>query len=272
MTTKLIAYIRVSTKKQEVSGLGVDAQRESVRAFARSHDGRVIAEFQETESGTHDDRPELRKAINRAKRTRASLLVAKLDRVSRKQRFFLELYESGVDVLFCDIPTIPPGPIGKNMLASLAGYAELEAGLISERTKAALAAYKAGKHVSKRVRLQYPNGVPANVIAERGGLLGAALPECRDNLTREARAKGQKRGTAANLAAANEQVIDLGTEAANLRQKGLTLKAIADVFNDEDHQFKTRRNKPWTHVAVLRLLNRVALNKKGSDDESTKPK
>ena len=96
----------------------------------------------EVESGKRNDRPELAKAIAQAKQIGAMLVFAKLDRLARNARFLLGLVESGADLIFCDIPQVPPGPLGKFMLTQLAAVAELEAGLIGQRTRAALAAAK----------------------------------------------------------------------------------------------------------------------------------
>lgn len=131
----MIAYLRVSTQRQGASGLGLEAQREAVRAF-----GAPAMEFVEVESGKVRNRPELQKAIAEAKKRDCVLVVARLDRLARNAHFLLGLVESGVKVAFCDLPDLPPGPTGKFMLTMLAAVAELEGGLISDRTKKALAA------------------------------------------------------------------------------------------------------------------------------------
>jgi len=99
-----------------------------------------VAEFTETESGRKADRPQLAAALAACRVHRAVFVIAKLDRLSRIQAFLMALIDSGVDVLFCDLPQIPPGVVGRFMLQQMSAVAELEAGLISERTKAALAA------------------------------------------------------------------------------------------------------------------------------------
>ena len=139
--TKYVAYYRVSTDRQGKSGLGLDGQREMVRQFLSSSDGYPpIEEFVETESGRKVDRRELHRALASCRVHGATLIIAKLDRLSRNQTFLMELVDSGVDVLFCDLPQLPPGAAGRFMLQQMAAVAELEAGLISERTKAALRA------------------------------------------------------------------------------------------------------------------------------------
>src|SRR5207302_6263492 len=112
----------------------------------------------------------------------------------------------------------------------LAAVAEAEAVAISQRTKAALAAYKA-----------------------RGGKLGAELPQCR-NLTLEAQKKGAQRAGVAVAKAAQEAYADLLPTMTELRDKGLALQAIAEKLNTEGHT--TRRGKPWNPVQVARVLER----------------
>lgn len=131
-----VAYLRVSTQRQGQSGLGLDAQREAVKAFLGKDPD---LEFIEVESGKRKSRPELDKAIAEAKKGGGTLIVARLDRLARNAHFLLGLVEAGVTVAFCDLPDLPPGPTGKFMLTMLAAVAELEGGLISSRTKQALA-------------------------------------------------------------------------------------------------------------------------------------
>src|SRR5262245_36603570 len=104
MRGKFVAYYRVSTDKQERSGLGLEAQRRAVRDYLDGGNWELIAEFTETESGKRDDRPELQKAIAFAKRNRAKLIIAKLDRLSRNVHFISGLLESKVDFLAVDNP------------------------------------------------------------------------------------------------------------------------------------------------------------------------
>ena len=140
---RFVSYYRVSTDKQGVRGLGIEAQKAAVARYVDAYRGALLAEFVEVESGRRVDRPELLKALDRAKQERATLLIAKLDRLARNTRFLLSILESGADVVFCDLPSVPPGPVGKFLITQMAAVAELEAGLISQRTKAALAVVKA---------------------------------------------------------------------------------------------------------------------------------
>src|ERR1044071_4967039 len=137
---KFVAYYRVSTSKQGASGLGIEAQRSAVARYV--HDGRVIQEFTEVESGRRNHRPQLDRALASARLHRVPLVVAKVDRLTRSVAFLSRLLEAGVDVRFADLPAIE-GPTGRFILQQMAAVAELEAGMISKRTKDALAAAKA---------------------------------------------------------------------------------------------------------------------------------
>lgn len=227
---KLVAYFRVSTAAQGESGLGLEGQRAAVDAYAKATGCVVMASFTEVESGKRDDRPELAKAIDAARRLKARLVVAKMDRLARNVHFLSGLMESGVDFVACDQPDA-----NRLTVHILAAVAEDEAERISQRTKAALAAYKA-----------------------RGGLLGAALPQCR-NLTDEARAKGQKAGSEATRTKAiaeNEAIARLAAE-WRAKDEGMTLRAIADRLNAEG--YLTRNGSAWSATQVMRALNRIGI-------------
>src|SRR3954466_1086579 len=139
---RFVSYLRVSTDRQGRSGLGLEAQRETVREFLNGGDWNLVDEFIEVESGRASDRPELAKALSRCRVMGATLVVANVSRLTRNPDFMARLVEAGVEVRFCDLPKIE-GPAGKFMLRQMLAVAELEAGLISERTKKALAAAKA---------------------------------------------------------------------------------------------------------------------------------
>jgi DNA invertase Pin-like site-specific DNA recombinase len=130
-----IAYLRVSTARQGESGLGLQAQRVAVEAFAQQQSGAILKTFVEVESGKRSDRPELSKALEVARRRRATLLIAKLDRLARNVAFIATMMESGADFVACDQPFA-----SRLTLHILAAVAEDEARRISERTKAALEA------------------------------------------------------------------------------------------------------------------------------------
>ena|SRR5215471_13517774 len=101
---KFVSYCRVSTAKQGRSGLGLEAQRAAINDFLNGGQWKLVAEYVEIETGKNDDRPELRKALHRAKVTGATLVIAKLDRLSRNLRFIAELQESKVKFVCADMP------------------------------------------------------------------------------------------------------------------------------------------------------------------------
>ena len=144
--TRFVAYYRVSTDQQGRSGLGLDAQRAAVASYLASNQScSMAAEFEEVESGKRTDRPQLAAALAACRAHRATLVIAKLDRLARNARFLLSIVEGTGDggVVFCDLPTVPAGPVGKFLITQMAAVAELEAGLIGQRTRAALAQAKA---------------------------------------------------------------------------------------------------------------------------------
>jgi DNA invertase Pin-like site-specific DNA recombinase len=218
---KLVTYIRVSTQKQGASGLGLEGQTAAVEAYARGQGAEIVRTFREVESGKRADRPELVKALALAKRAGATLVVAKLDRLARNVAFLSRLMESGVDFVACDQPNA-----NRLTVHILAAVAEDESKRISERTKAALAAYKA-----------------------RGGTLGT------DNLTADGRAKGAKRAGEVVRALAQAEYADLLPTIKGLRAGLASLREIAARLNADGHT--TRRGKPWTAVQVLRVLDRA---------------
>src|SRR5690349_10952235 len=156
---KFVSYYRVSTDKQGKSGLGLDAQKAAVSDRLNGGRWQIVGEFIEVESGKRASRPELDAAIAACKKQKATLIVAKLDRLSRNVSFLLKLIESGLEVFFADLPELN-GAMGKFVLITMANVAELEAGLISERTKAALKAAKArgvklGRHGAEVLAPRY---------------------------------------------------------------------------------------------------------------------
>jgi DNA invertase Pin-like site-specific DNA recombinase len=153
--TRFVTYLRVSTARQGESGLGLDAQRTTVEAFAGQHGGVIVAQHVEVESGKRSDRPELAKALAAAKKAKATLLIAKLDRLARNVAFIANLMDAGVDFVAVDQPFA-----SRLTLHILAAVAEDEARRTSERTKAALAAAKA-----RGVKLGSPRAVETSAIA-----------------------------------------------------------------------------------------------------------
>ena len=227
MSRKVIAYLRVSTARQGSSGLGLEGQRAAVEAHCARVGASIVREFVEVESGRNDDRPKLAEALAFARRGKATLLVAKLDRLSRSVRFIATVLDSGADFAACDVPEA-----NRLLLHVLAAVAEAEAKAISDRTKAALAAAKA-----RGVRL---------------GSHNSAVPR----LTRQARSKGSTIGAEANRRKAVEAYVDLVPYVTQLRSEGLSLRAIAARLNDDGHT--TRGDRSWSAVQVRNVLQRTA--------------
>lgn len=148
MKVRIVTYLRVSTARQGSSGLGLEAQRASVQAHAAAGGHTIVAEYVEVESGRRDDRPQLAAALAACRLHRATLVIAKLDRLARNVRFIAGIMDGGVDFVACDMPHA-----NRLTLHLMAAMAEHEAAAISERTKAALAAAKA-----RGVQFGNPNG------------------------------------------------------------------------------------------------------------------
>ncbi len=130
-------YIRVSTRKQGNSGLGLEAQRRVCLAFIKSQNGQSVSEFQDVESGTHRNRKGLQEAINYCQKNGCGLVIAKLDRLARDVEFCFRVVNTGIEIHFCDMPQM-----NTLLLGVFASVAQYERELTSERTKKALAAKK----------------------------------------------------------------------------------------------------------------------------------
>lgn len=156
---RFVSYLRVSTDQQGRSGLGLEAQREAVAAFLNGGDWKLVGEFVEVESGKRADRPELACALAACKRHKATLVVAKLDRLSRSVAFLSALMESGAEFVACDNPHA-----NKLMVHMLAAFAEHERDQISARTKAALAAAKARGTALGNPRIDEARGRAATAL------------------------------------------------------------------------------------------------------------
>jgi len=160
---KLVAYHRVSTRKQGTSGLGIEAQQQAITAYVAAHpEAELLASFTEVESGRKDDRPELDKAMKLADVTGSTLIISKLDRLSRSVSFLGKLQEDGVKFIAVDMPEANEFTV--NIMAAVARQ---EAQAISRRTKEALAAAKA-----RGVKLGNPNGAAALLRAGHGNKYG----------------------------------------------------------------------------------------------------
>ncbi len=218
-----IAYYRVSTAKQGVSGLGLEAQQDAVRNYLNGGKWTIVAEFTEVESGRDNERPALAKALAAARVHKVPLVVANVSRLTRSLAFLSRLLEAGVDVRFCDLPKIE-GPAGRFMLQQMAAVAELEAGMISARTKAALKAAKA-----------------------RGVVLGGNRGAVVDDQARQAATKALKARAASRGA-------DLAPVLAGLRAEGLTsATGLARALTERGIP-TARGGAVWSAVQVQRVI------------------
>lgn len=219
-----ITYYRVSTARQGASGLGLEAQRAACEAHSRQTQQPIAGEYVEVESGRRNDRPELAKALETAKLTGATLLIAKLDRLSRNAAFLLTLRDSGVKFEAADMPHANSLTVG-----ILALVAQHEAEAISARTKAALAAAKA-----RGQRLGNPNGTAA---IRRAG-------------------KGNSAAMAAVRAKADQHASSLRATLGELEEAGVTsLAGVANALNNRG--ILTPRGGRWHASSVANLRSRL---------------
>ena len=221
---RFVSYLRVSTQRQGQSGLGIEAQRKAVADYIAATGGKLLAEYVEIESGKRDDnRPKLAEARAACDRQRATLVIARLDRLARNVRFVATLLESKAGFIAVDQPEAD-----RAFLQMAAVFAEWEGRKISERTRAALAAAKA-----------------------RGKPLGWSIPS-RAGEAQRAAAVAVERRTASADAFARKMLRTV----RSLQRDGVsTLAALADALNGEGH--RTARGCQWRAGAVQRLLLRA---------------
>jgi DNA invertase Pin-like site-specific DNA recombinase len=219
---KWISYLRVSTQRQGRSGLGLEAQRHAVAEHLNGGSWKLIKEFVEVESGKKSARPQLEAALAACRLYGATLLIAKLDRLSRNAHFLLGLRDAGVDFVAADMPNANRLTVG-----IMAMVAEDEGQRISARTKAALAAAK-----------------------RRGVVLGGdrgVIPS----------AKSRVRALAAIEARAASRAADIAPTIAELQAGGATsLRAIAAGLNARGIP-TSRGDGEWSAVQVARVLDRL---------------
>lgn len=219
---RFISYLRVSTARQGASGLGLEAQRKAVAGFLDGGRWTLLGEIVEVESGKRSDRPKLAEALRLCRLHGATLVIAKLDRLSRDAAFLLNLQGAGVRFIAADMPEANELVVG-----IMAVVAQAERKMISARTKAALAAAKA-----RGVKL--------------GGDRGTTIsPEAREksNAVRQERAA--------------RHAADLAPTVAELRASGLeSLRGLAAGLNARG--IPTARGGQWTAMQVARILERIA--------------
>lgn len=219
---KYVSYLRVSTAAQGRSGLGLEAQREAVRQHLNGGNWELLHEFVEVESGKREDRPQLQAALKHCKLTGAVLLIAKLDRLSRDAHFLLGLQKAGVRFVAADMPGANDMTVGIMSIV-----AQEERRMISQRTKAALAAAKA-----RGVKLGCPNGA-----AHLKGLGNAAA-------VKALKANAQER--ADNVLPVIQDIQSGGKR---------TLREIAKELNERG--ILTARGGRWHAASVKRTIERL---------------
>ena len=221
MKLTFVAYYRVSTQQQGRSGLGLDAQRDSVAAYLRAIGGHLAGEFTEVETGKGSDaldrRPQLRGALDQCRKLKATLLIAKLDRLARNVHFVSGLLEAQVNFIAADMPSAD-----RTMIQIYSVMAEFEARQISSRTKAALAQAKA-----------------------RGVVLGSAGAT---NLRRHV-----DRQRAASIAFCER----LRGQFMSYGERGLTQRQIVADLNALE--IRAPRGGPWRLAQVQRVLATLEL-------------
>jgi DNA invertase Pin-like site-specific DNA recombinase len=221
---KFVSYLRVSTARQGISGLGLEAQREAVTSYLNGGHWSLVQEVVEVESGKRNDRPAIAEALRLCRLHRAILVIAKLDRLARNVHFISSLMESGVEFVAVDFPQA-----NRLTVHILAAVAEHEASMISARTKAALGAAKA-----RGVRLG----------GQRGSL---------DRMGRMAR-KGNAASAIVRQAASAKRNEDLLPLIEDIQATGaVTPQQIADGLNERG--ITAARGGAWSAVQVRRILN-----------------
>lgn len=217
-----VGYYRVSTTKQSASGLGLDAQRAAVREYVSARHGRVIAEYSETASGRKGNRPQLKSALSLCRVTRATLAVARLDRLFRNVELMTILVESGLDFVAVDFPEA-----NRFTIHILAAVAEYEASLQSERMKESIAARKARGEGQRRPSRSWVRRFP---------------PGC------------QRASALVRLARADARAADLAPLLRKGMAEGKSLAVIAAEFNANG--VRPLQQAPWTGGSIWRLVRR----------------
>lgn len=232
---RFVAYYRVSTQEQGRSGLGLEAQRQAVVRLIKTNGNRIVAEFTEIESGRKNNRPELEKAVQFARDNDATLVIAKLDRLSRDSYFTNQLMHEGLKFVCADMPQA-----NNFTIRIMAALAEYERELIVGRIKGALDAKKA----------RQPNWKPGR--PER--------PDRPSGFTDEERKKGRE--TMTREANENEEHRKAFHFIKPRRESGMSWQAIANELNRE--KYRTRKGKKFTYGMVAYLYKRFSTQEKES--------
>ena len=218
---RFISYLRVSTQRQGISGLGLEAQREAVAQYLNGGSWKLVGEIVEVETGRKAERPKLTEALSLCRLHGATLVIAKLDRLARNVAFVASLMDSGVEFVACDFPQA-----NRLTVHILAAVAEHEASMISARTKAALAAAKA-----------------------RGRRLGNPANLSNTDV-------GRERGTAARVLTTDARAAALLPVLESIRADGASsLRAIAAELNARS--IPSARGGTWSANSVRRVFRRA---------------
>lgn len=243
-----VAYYRVSVDKrpkdgERERGLGMQAQVDAVEAFVRFHDGRICASFEETESGKRNDRPELDKALARTRALKATLLIAKLDRLSRDTLFLLTLQKAGVDFVAVDMPDA-----NNFTITIMAAMAQHEREAISARTKAALKV--AREKVAVTGQISGPIKRPE--VKRLGNPFGAPHWQGERAWRKTAQASAVK---AKNEQAA-KRALDLAPILKELKAEGI-ISANAQATALNERHVPAHRGGKWTARSVINAQKRI---------------
>lgn len=234
---KYVCYYRVSTQKQGSEGLGIEAQKRSVNSYV-ANNGTIVGEFTEVETGTRKKkRVEIYKAIILAKKEKATLIVAKLDRLARDVEFTSALYNANVDFVCCDNPNA-----NKLTIQLLSVIAEHEAETISKRIKDALKVKK------ERIRSGVYTNKDGSVMKPIKGIVRLGNPKGFGDFQKLGVLKIKEKALNDK---ANIQAMDIICSA---RKQGMTLQQIADKLNSL--QYTTRRGKEFHPTQVQRLASK----------------
>ncbi len=222
---KYVAYYRVSTDRQGQSGLGLEAQRSAVDNYLNGGTWTLLDTFTEVESGRRNDRPEQAKALDLCRRRKATLVIAKLDRLARNVAFIANLMEANVDLVAVDMPQA-----NRLTLHIMAAMAEHEAQAVSQRTKAALQAAK-----------------------DRGRKLGWSILSRRGE-----QAQASAKGVTSNRTAADRFATNVVPVIRDIERAGVTtLQGIADALNARG--IRTAQGRQWYATTVRNVLERTGV-------------
>tara|TARA_Y100000592_G_C5479863_1_gene324653 strand:+ start:766 stop:1446 length:681 start_codon:yes stop_codon:yes gene_type:complete len=214
-----IAYVRVSSKRQGKSGLGLEAQRQAIYSFCKTEGMTIIGNFMDVESGGKDEREGLHNALMVAKENDATIVVAKLDRLSREVHYISGLMKEGVPFVSAELGKDVPS----FMLHIYASFAELERSMIRKRVKESLA-----------------------VAKSKGVKLGTSIPKVKEACQKANRQRGDK-------------TLDrLSPHIAKARSEGsVSLREMAEWLNAKG--IHTARGKEWTKASLSPTIKRLKL-------------